>query len=229
MDKLNQAWRIETYYHLLGQGWYGHIDDTDPRPDDASKAAQQAWNREDAKALAFVNGLISPSFKLQFKASNTLQTIWGRLDSQFQPRGLKRLYTALLQLVCDDDIDKYCLKFTEARDNQILANGEEHHSNNLTEDKLITLLVGELASSAMFETFVLHFRQREQMTTLDETMSLAREEARMADRAHQHQATVLNTRPKPRDKKRKHRGNCPQHPKMPHDEECWLVLFSYQL
>lgn len=70
-----QAWRIETYYQLLAQGWYGHNDDTDPRPDDVSKPAQQAWDREGAKALAFVNGMMSPSFKLQFKASNTLQTI----------------------------------------------------------------------------------------------------------------------------------------------------------
>jgi hypothetical protein len=23
-----QAWRIETYYQLLGQGWYSHIDDS---------------------------------------------------------------------------------------------------------------------------------------------------------------------------------------------------------
>ena len=79
-----QAWRIETYYHLLGQGWYSHVDDSDPRPDGASQPAQQEWDREDAKALAFVNGLMSPTFKLQFKASNSLKDMWNRLESQFQ-------------------------------------------------------------------------------------------------------------------------------------------------
>ena len=225
-----QAWRIETYYHLLGQGWYSHVDDSDPRPDGASQPAQQEWDREDAKALAFVNGLMSPTFKLQFKASNSLKDMWNRLESQFQPRGFNQRYSALLKLVqttlssCDDNIDQYCSKFTEARDDQILANGEKYTSNNLTEDNLITLFVGGLTQSPTFETFVLHFRQRERMTTLEETMSLAREEARMAARANPHQATVLSTQSKPPNKKRKHRGNCPQHPRMSHDEEdCWTL------
>ena len=226
-----QAWRIETYYHLLGQGWYSHIDDSEPRPDDTLEPAQQEWDREDAKALAFVNGLMSPTFKLQFKASNTLKSMWNRLESQFQPRGFNQRYTALLKLVqttlssCDDDIDLYCSKFTEARDDQILSNGEKYGSNNFTEDNLITLFVGGLTTSPTFETFVLHFRQRERMTTLEDTMSLAREEARMATaRAHPHQAAMVNTQQKPSNKKRKHRGNCPQHPRMSHDEgDCWTL------
>ncbi len=62
------------------------------------------------------------------------------------------------------------------------------------------------------------------MTTLEETMSLAREEARMAARANQLQATALSIQLKPPNKKRKPRGSCSQHPQMSHDEEdCWTL------
>jgi hypothetical protein len=94
-----QAWRIETYYQLLGQGWYSHIDDSEPRPTDTEKSTQQEWDREEAKAMAFVNNVMSPSFKLQFKAANTLKLLWNRLEAQFQPRGFNQRYTALLSLI----------------------------------------------------------------------------------------------------------------------------------
>ena len=115
------AWRIETYYHLLGQNWYGHIDESNPRPDEEG-VGQKEWDREDAKAMAFTNGVMAPTFKLQFKAATTLKVLWERLEAQFQPRGFNQRYSALLDVIqinlstCDDNIEKYCSNFTQARD-----------------------------------------------------------------------------------------------------------------
>ena len=94
-----QAWRIETYYHLLGRDWYGHIDDSNPRPEESEGNAQKEWDREDAKAMAFTNSVMALTFKLQFKAATTLKVLWNRLEAQFQPRGFNQRYTALLDLV----------------------------------------------------------------------------------------------------------------------------------
>jgi hypothetical protein len=227
-----QAWRIETYYHLLGQGWYSHIDDSDPRPHDAAKVAQQQWDRDDAKALALMNGLMSPAFKLQFKAATTLKLLWERLERQFQARGFSQRYTALLNLVqttlssCDDDIDQYCSKFTQARDEQIIANGDNYSGNNMTEDNLVTLFVGGLTSSTTFEPFVLNFRQKEKMPNLEETMSLAREEVRISPIiGSQDNPIVLNTQKIRNLKNRKRkRGNCPKHPGLSHNkDDCWVL------
>ncbi|HEY5744748.1 MAG TPA: reverse transcriptase domain-containing protein [Chryseolinea sp.] len=229
------AWRVETYYRLLGHDWYGHVDGSNPRPKESEQNARKEWDREDAKAMAFINSVMAPSFKLQFKAATALKTLWERMEAQFQPKGFNQRYTALLALVqtslssCGGDIEKYCSTFTQARDEQIIANGEEHSQNNLTEDNLVTLFIGGLNQAPQFESFVLNFRQKEKMPNLEDTMSLAREEARIhkGGAGSKDNPIVLNTQ---RDKtsqstKRKgKKGNCPEHPGMSHNEDdCWTI------
>src|SRR5271170_707570 len=38
-------WRIETYYHLLGQNWYGHIDKSNPRSKEKEKFRQNGTEK----------------------------------------------------------------------------------------------------------------------------------------------------------------------------------------
>jgi hypothetical protein len=122
---------------------------------------------------------------------------------------------------CNDDIDQYCSKFTQARDEQIIVNGEDHIKNNLTEDNLVTHFISGLTASSMFDTFVLNFRQKEKILTLEETMSLVREEARISRSGTKNDLIILYTQQKQKQNtnKRKQRGNCSKHPGTSHNEE----------
>src|SRR5271156_5103819 len=78
-------WRIDIYYYLLGQNWYGHIDKSNPRPEEKGEV-QTEWDREDAKAMAFTNSVMAPTFKLQFKAATTLKALWDQCLVLPEPR-----------------------------------------------------------------------------------------------------------------------------------------------
>jgi len=127
---------------------------------------------------------------------------------------------------CDDNIEKYCSKFTQELDEQIIANGEEHVGNNLTEDNLVNSFIRGLNGSSLFDSFILNFRQKEIMPKLEETMSLAREGARIhkSGTGTRDDPIALSTQRGISRKRKRKTGTCPKHPSMSHEKDCWVLL-----
>ena len=103
-----------------------------------------------------------------------------------------------------------------------------HQGDNFTSNQLVTFFVGGLQRLPRWEQFVLNLRQKENLPSLDEVMSLARDEHRLhkALGSTPDTAIVLSAQSTKRSKKPYHTnriGHCTIHPRSSHtDEDCFV-------
>ena len=155
------SWKLDLRIHLKSKKLWTLVDGSRERPkDNASDAI--TWDDDNDKALAEIIPTLGPTYKAQYQTIELARQLWSALVSQHESQGFVQRYNFLLEIPrltigqCNNDINSYCSRFAKLRDEQIVANGSKHQSDNFTCNQLTTFFVGGLqgflAGNSLFST-----------------------------------------------------------------------------
>ena len=227
------SWKVDLRVHLKAKKLWNLTEGTRQRPSAKSEEFDQ-WNDDNDKALAEIMPILGPPYKAQHQTVDDAAQLWEAIVTQHESKGFVQRYNLLLEIPrltigqCNNDVNAYCNRLAKLRDEQIVANGSMHQGDNFTSNQLVTFFVGGLQGLPRWEQFVLNLRQKEKLPSLDEVMSLARDEHRLHKTlgSTPDTAIVLSAQSTKRSKKPYHKnqiGHCTIHPRSNHaDEDCFV-------
>jgi len=194
------AFKIDTRCELDAKDHWHVVDGSTPRPQNGSSRSedkkgassaiianqeQKEWDSHNKKALNIIVHRLSKPYKIQYTTIKYAAALWKALCHQHESNSLIGRWEATIDLArltlarCNNNVTTYTNRFSQLRDEQIVANGSARHLN-WPDESLVMFYIAGLQTNTRWEQFVLSFRQiKGTLPTLEETMQLAREHGRL--------------------------------------------------